>query len=313
MTAPDRAALLERLRAMPRRLDEVVHELPRRLQAWTPAPGKWSVLEIVCHLRDMERDAYLGRYRRMLAGGEPHLPWFDADALALERRYRDERFATALREWKRLRKDTVALLESLNAAQWTMAGVHETRGRITVEQLVQHQIEGDDEVHLRQIEGIKERAAILDKLQTAARVLREALEGRPVAELARREVAEPLALWRDFEHLMLERYAKILERDRPELRPQDAASLAARLQGTDIDAVAAWHAFERARAQTLQLLHACGSRVWQRRAVHPHRGDISMADLVARHLDSDAEILAGLRAALAGSPRGTTAAAAAPR
>jgi hypothetical protein len=303
MAGSERAALLERLRATPRRLDEAVRDLPRKLLVWSPAPGKWSILEIVCHLRDMERDAYLGRYQRILAADEPRLPWYDADALALERRYRDERFATALRDWKRLRRETLTLLEALEPAQWDLAGVHETRGRVTIEQLVKHQIEGDDDIHLRQIETIKERAAILDKLRATARVLREGLEGRPHAELAQREVAESLALFRDFEHLMLERYAKILERERPELRPQDAVALAARLRDADIDAVAAWLAFERARTQTLELLHACGPRVWQRRAVHPHRGDISMADLVARHVDADGEILAKLRSVMPGLGR----------
>jgi len=313
MPETERRALLERLRATPRRLEEAVQDLPRRLLVWAPAPGKWSILEIVCHLRDMERDAYLGRYRRMLDGGEPSLPWFDADALALERRYRDDKFASALREWKHLRRDTLALLDALTDAQWTLAGVHETRGRITIADLLRHQVEGDDDIHLRQVAAIKERAAILDKLEATVRGLRELLEGRPVAQLAPRSVAEPLALLRDFEYLMLERYAKVLERERPELRQQDAESLAVRLREAAIDAPAAWRAFERARAQTLQLLHACGPRLWQRRAVHPRRGDVSMADLVARHVDSDAEITARLRAALVttAAPSPVAAAAAA--
>ena len=53
MPVEKRLALLNELRAMPRRLDAALVAVPRPVLAWTPAPGKWSILEIVCHLRDM--------------------------------------------------------------------------------------------------------------------------------------------------------------------------------------------------------------------------------------------------------------------
>ena len=308
MPHENRAVLLDELRAMPRRLDAALQAMPRTLLTWTPAPGKWSILEIVCHLRDMERDAYLERYRTILAGGSPLLPWCDPDAIALERRYRGQSFAAALRDWKRLRRECVALLETLVDAQWEMSGTHTTKGPITAAQLLEQQVYADDAVHLRQIGAIKERHACLTRLEDARRSLHDLLDGQAPGVLAQRPVAEPLALLRDFEQLMLERYAKILEQDRPEMRSQDAAALAARVQSLEIDAPAAWREFLRSRAQTLQLLHALGPRMWQRRAVHPRRGDISMAELVARHLDHDAEMLQVLRANL-GPPRASADAA----
>lgn len=304
MPHENRARLLDELRAMPRRLDAALQAVPRTVLTWTPAPGKWSILEIVCHLRDMERDAYLERYRKILAGGSPLLPWCDPDAIALERRYREQRFAEALRDWKRLRRECVALLETLVDEQWEMSGLHSTKGSITVAQLLEQQVHGDDAVHLRQIGAIKERHACLTRLEDARRALHDLLDGQPAGVLEQRTVAEPLALLRDFEQLMLERYAKILEQDHPEMRAQDAMALAARVRTLEIDAPMAWREFLRSRAQTLQLLHALGPRMWQRRAVHPRRGDISMADLVARHLDHDAEMLQALRASL--SPPGAS-------
>jgi hypothetical protein len=176
--------------------------------------------------------------------------------------------------------------------------VHSTKGAITVASLLEQQVNGDDAVHLRQIESIKERHAILARFEATLKQLHDLLDGQQASVLGQREVAEPLALLRDFERLMLERYAKILERDHPELRAQDAAALAARARALDIDAVAAWREFRRARVQTTELLHSLGPKVWQRRAVHPHRGEISMNELVARHLDHDAEQVGRLRAFL---------------
>ncbi len=57
---------LATLEATPARLETALKGVSRKLSLWSPAPGKWSILEIVCHLRDMEREAYLDRYRRVL-------------------------------------------------------------------------------------------------------------------------------------------------------------------------------------------------------------------------------------------------------
>jgi DinB superfamily len=57
MDEHERRAHVETLRATPARLRTALAGLPLKLLLWTPAPGKWSIQEIVCHMRDMERDA----------------------------------------------------------------------------------------------------------------------------------------------------------------------------------------------------------------------------------------------------------------
>src|SRR5438132_437872 len=98
------------LRATPRRLKAGPKGVPRAVWLWTPPPGKWSILEIVCHLRDMERDAYLARYRRLLAETEPVLPDVDGDVYARDRDYRAQKPAHVVREWTRLRRESLRLL-----------------------------------------------------------------------------------------------------------------------------------------------------------------------------------------------------------
>ena len=66
MTDLDRTSKLTTLTETPARLKAALKGVPQKLLLWTPGPGKWSILEIVAHMRDMERDAYLGRYRRIL-------------------------------------------------------------------------------------------------------------------------------------------------------------------------------------------------------------------------------------------------------
>jgi len=67
MTDLERAALLHIVAETPARLKAALKGVPKKLLLGTPGPGKWSILEIVAHMRDMERHAYLTRYRRILA------------------------------------------------------------------------------------------------------------------------------------------------------------------------------------------------------------------------------------------------------
>ena len=97
----ERRRYLEIVRATPALLKAALKGVPKAVLLYTPAPGKWSILEIVCHLRDMERDAYLERYRRILAEDTPRLPDIDGDAHSLEGDYRNQKLSDALREWTR--------------------------------------------------------------------------------------------------------------------------------------------------------------------------------------------------------------------
>jgi len=128
----ERKHRLEILRATPARLKALLKGVPKAVLLWTPAPGKWSILEIVCHLRDMEGDAYLTRYRRILAEDTPRLPDIDGDTYSLERDYRAQKLSEVLRDWTRLRRESLKLLAGAKRGDWERAGVHETAGRLTL-------------------------------------------------------------------------------------------------------------------------------------------------------------------------------------
>ena len=87
MTEVDRIAQLKIVGETPIRLKVALKGVSKKLLLWTPGPGKWSILEIVAHMRDMERDAYIARYRRILAEDNPTLPDIDGDLIALRDDY----------------------------------------------------------------------------------------------------------------------------------------------------------------------------------------------------------------------------------
>ena len=99
MTDLERAALLHIVAETPTRLKAALKGVPKKLLLWTPGPGKWSILEIVAHMRDMERDAYLTRYRRILAEDNPTLPDLDGNPHELSEWRGQKRMLHAFSSW----------------------------------------------------------------------------------------------------------------------------------------------------------------------------------------------------------------------
>ena len=146
--------MLWNLKSLPNEIGDLLHGLDEETLRWRPVPNKWSIKEIMCHLRDMESDAYLARYRRMLAEDNPDLPNVDQDRLAFERDYINQDAIAALAEFKGLRATTVQTLEATPVESWSRTGVHETDGPMTIEQIAVRQIKGNDLNHLAQMKDI---------------------------------------------------------------------------------------------------------------------------------------------------------------
>jgi hypothetical protein len=287
----ERARHLETLAATPAALKAALRGVPRKLLLFTPAPGKWSILEILCHLRDMEREGYLERYTRILAENEPRLPDLNGDALAIERDYRGQKAGDVLRDWMRLRRESLRLLKKSKPEQWRRAGIHETAGRLTIDDLVVRHAVGNDTAHLAQIEAIKRRAAVLERLSAAPAALAATLKDVPDDALRLRpptgkwSMIENAAHVRDIERVYQERFSKVAFSDRPAFWMLDNDGAAARLKYAESDPAAVVKEFRRLREDTLLLLRALPDAAWRRTGLHPKRGELTLEQL--------AEVLAG--------------------
>ena len=83
----------------------------------TQAGGDFSLLEQACHLRDLEREGYLVRLRRMLAEEGPELAGFDGGAVARERDYQSQDARAAACDFALARRELIAGLAALAPAQ----------------------------------------------------------------------------------------------------------------------------------------------------------------------------------------------------
>ena len=303
MDEPERKHCIEILRATPARLKAALKGVPKAVLLWTPAPGKWSILEIVCHLRDMEREAYLERYRRILAEDTPSLPDIDGDTFSLENDYRTQKLAEVVRDWTRLRRESLKVLAGAKRADWERAGVHETAGRLTLADFLRRHAHGNDEAHLGQIEGIKRRHAVLARLSSLPSRLADAL--RPFSADGLRRPPQP-GKWsaievachlRDIDRLYAERVSKAAFSDRPAFWMMDNARVSERLRYREADLGAVLKEHRRRREGLVSLLGALPHGVWQRTGLHPKRGELTieaLATVIADHDDSHLGQIAAL-------------------
>jgi uncharacterized damage-inducible protein DinB len=302
MDVNERERYSEIVKQTPERLAATLKGVPRKLLLWTPSPGKWSIHEIVCHMRDMERDAYLARYRRVLNEENPLLKNIDGDAYALELEYRKMKLSEVLREWKQLRKETLKLLKSIKDEQWQRAGVHETDGPLTLEILLRRQAVGNDEAHLGQIEHIKVRNQLLQKHEEGAKLIESEVKGVSEDVLRRKpspegwSIIEILAHLAVTEQVFLTRYAMMANTDKPALAGVDNDELAAKLKFHERDISDTLKELKRLRADTLTLLRALPQKNWQRIGIDPERGEITIEGMTKIHADHDSSHAAEIRA-----------------
>jgi uncharacterized damage-inducible protein DinB len=117
-----------------------------------PAPGKWSVVEILAHMAETEFAAGW-RIRQALSSPGIALQAFDQDAWANTGHYDKRPAHKWVDQFRALREANLRLLRSLTLEQWKYHGVHEERGPQTIEQMVR-MTAGHDINHTRQIELI---------------------------------------------------------------------------------------------------------------------------------------------------------------
>jgi uncharacterized damage-inducible protein DinB len=140
---------LERLRRTADDLAAALKGMSEAIVAKRPAEKAWAGKEVVCHLRDVE-ELWVNRFQTILANEEPKLLPADPDAWALDRQYLRNDTGEALAAFGRRRNETLEFLGTLTPAQWERAGVHPSRGRLTVKDFVAFMAWHDDN-HLDQL------------------------------------------------------------------------------------------------------------------------------------------------------------------
>lgn len=125
---------------------------PQALTTYRDGGTGWTVLEVVCHLRDFEA-VYGERMHLAVDQDNPLLPFPNPDDMARERRYGEQTVGDALAEWKARRAGLLAFLRARSESDWERPAQHPTRGTLTLhDQLTLETLH--DTIHLEQMTRI---------------------------------------------------------------------------------------------------------------------------------------------------------------
>jgi hypothetical protein len=132
--------LIEAYQEGPAALRRAVADFSREQLLARPVAGKWSTLEVVCHLVDSEQ-AWCHRMKRVIAEPKPLLIGYDESRFATALACHDRNLEQELTLLEGMRSQMVLILRTLPDAAWSFTGIHSERGMITLEDMLRAETE----------------------------------------------------------------------------------------------------------------------------------------------------------------------------
>ncbi len=124
--------------------------LPDSCAGWRQAEGKWSLLEILCHLCDEERDDFGMRLRLTIESPEMDWPGIDPQGWVNARDYASQSHTAKLAEFKAARERTLTWLATLRDEDMASLHTHPRFGSMSAGDLLAAWV-AHDLLHLAQI------------------------------------------------------------------------------------------------------------------------------------------------------------------
>jgi hypothetical protein len=119
-------------------------------------PDGWTILEIVCHVRDYQ-DIFMDRVRRMVEEDRPTLKPYDAaarEALVIDNQYAQQNLLAVMDEYRRTRLAYIDFVDTLEQAQLARVGDHPMSGEIDPTVEIFHSVMHDID-HAEQIARVR--------------------------------------------------------------------------------------------------------------------------------------------------------------
>jgi hypothetical protein len=113
-------------------------------------PDGWSVLEIMCHIRDYQ-DIYLERIEDMLGKDNPTFKSYDRFELIQQNDYAGQNLRAVSEGYSGTRDRFIELLNSLNDEQWERRGRYPNAGSESSVSKIALQLLAHDNDHIEQI------------------------------------------------------------------------------------------------------------------------------------------------------------------
>jgi hypothetical protein len=116
-------------------LRQAVRGLTREQLLARPVPGKWSTLEVVCHLADFD-PILADRMKRIIAEDKPPLLGASEVKFAAALAYHDRDVEEELAIIENTRRQMARILRKLPESALKREGIHNERGPMTLERML---------------------------------------------------------------------------------------------------------------------------------------------------------------------------------
>jgi hypothetical protein len=124
-------ALIDQYRSGPAKLRRAVAGMTREQFAARPVPGKWSTLELICHIADFE-PVYADRMKRVIAEESPLLLAGDPDVFQARLAYESRDAAEELTLIETVRAQMARILATLAEPDFARTGRHSIDGPLAL-------------------------------------------------------------------------------------------------------------------------------------------------------------------------------------
>lgn len=131
-------------------ISSLIQNVSQDQARWKPGSDTWSILEVINHLYDEEREDF--RQRLDLILHQPGRPWppNDPAGWVSERQYNRRELKASLDDFLKERERSLAWLNGLGASNWQNVYEHPSAGPITAEDMLAAWA-AHDLLHIRQL------------------------------------------------------------------------------------------------------------------------------------------------------------------
>ncbi len=154
-----RAAWVDRLEQSGKDYMRYISQFPEAEIHRAPAPGEWTIHQVVAHVRDTEQHAFLARVQRIMSEEHPAVQNFDQDEWNRDHYDPNEPFKKIVAEFRAARRKLILLLRKSKSSDWDNWAAHSAYGRISLDWLVMHNYHHTME-HIAQMGYMAENAVL---------------------------------------------------------------------------------------------------------------------------------------------------------
>lgn len=142
-------AILAILSSTPGVMQSLTSGLGADSMSHEPTSNDWAVIEILCHLRDTEREVHQMQIKTLLEESQPFIPRPNAAMWADQRKYLNENGRAALEEFAASRILNLSQLKDLSAETWSRKARHTIFGPTNFREVIGFMAD-HDRMHIQQ-------------------------------------------------------------------------------------------------------------------------------------------------------------------